>query len=221
MRQPPTRSRHRRRSSPRVERSVDDRRSAGEKPRTYVIEIQFALQRPAFQRVPWGPCSRASSAVVYWICRGARPTPPILACAPVHTWCTHGVSIKYNIYSCWGISDHTALPMRAAVHMQRKLRIQRRRRCGAPARCGENFTSRGVVDAGRRPDAGRKWVVRGYRARSDPQTVAYASFEATVPVATPRPLRMRRVRGYRARIVGSAGRTWVVRGYRARIDPAV
>jgi hypothetical protein len=94
-----------------------------------------------------------------------------LGVAPVHTWCTHGVSIKYNIYSCWGISDHTALPMRAAVHMQRKLRTQMHRRCG-PARCGEHFTSRGVVDAGHRPDAGQKWVVRGYRARIDPQAAA-------------------------------------------------
>jgi hypothetical protein len=51
-----------------------------------------------------------------------------------------------------------------------------------------------------------------------PMQAKNGSFEATVPVSTPRLLR-RRVRGYRARIVGSAGRTWVVRGYRARIDP--
>jgi hypothetical protein len=122
---------------------------------------------------------------VYWICRGARPTPPILACAPVHTWCTHGVSIKYNIYSCWGISDHTALPMRAAVHMQRKLRTQMHRRCG-PSRCGEHFTSRGVVDAGHpprfRPKMGRSRLPCPYR----PPGCCVVAFEATVPVSSAR-----------------------------------
>ena len=38
------------------------------------------------------------------ICRYTRialPSWPLFA--PVHTWCTHGVSINYNIYICWGI----------------------------------------------------------------------------------------------------------------------